>query len=173
MNSSTYRPRMRFALALGLVAASWLMSSASTAGVDAPLPASTAASAAGPAAIQLAQAGAAPVKVAVTYADEQADRGQTRYTAVCEECHGEDLGGGMNGGPPLRGLGFEQKFAAGAPASALFLFMSTAMPPESPGRYSASAYADLMAYVLKHNGFAAGAPLPSDVDALDQLVMEK
>ena len=47
------------------------------------------------------------------------------------------------------------------------------MPPEDPGRFSASVYADLMAYVLKRNGYQAGAPLPSDVDALDNIVLDK
>ena len=51
--------------------------------------------------------------------------------------------------------------------------MSSAMPPNDPGRYSASVYADLMAYVLKVNGFQSGAPLPSDLDALDHLTMVK
>ena len=30
-----------------------------------------------------------------------------------------------------------------------------------------------MAYILKVNGFTAGEPLPSDLDALDDLIMEK
>ena len=47
------------------------------------------------------------------------------------------------------------------------------MPPEDPGRFSASVYADLMAYVLKRNGYQPGAALPSNVDALDKLVIEK
>ena len=87
--------------------------------------------------------------------------------------HGESLRGGLIGGPPLRGAEFEQKFADGAPASGLYGFMSSTMPPNAPGRYSASAYADLMAYILKQNGFKAGTPLPSDLDALDALTMEK
>ena len=65
------------------------------------------------------------------------------------------------------------KFGNGAPASALFLFMSTLMPPDDPGRFSAASYADLMAYVLKRNGYRTGAPLPSDVDTLDNLILEK
>ncbi len=36
-----------------------------------------------------------------------------------------------------------------------------------------TAYAELMAYILKVNGFKAGAPLPSDPDALDLLIVEK
>ena len=47
------------------------------------------------------------------------------------------------------------------------------MPPDSPGRYSPAVYADLMAYILKRNGFKPGADLPSDLDALDSLTMQK
>jgi len=120
----------------------------------------------------------APIRLAqntmtpVSYSNEQADRGQSRFEKTCVDCHGKDLKGGLNGGPPLRGGKFDQDFG-GAPASALFLFMSTKMPPEDPGRFSASVYAELMAYVLKRNGYQPGAALPSNVDALDNLVLEK
>jgi cytochrome c len=122
--------------------------------------------------IRLAQNDAAPASRPVSYTSEQADRGQSRFEKTCVDCHGKDLKGGLNGGPPLRGGKFDQDFG-GAPASALFLFMSTKMPPEDPGRFSASVYADLMAYVLKRNGYQPGAALPSNVDALDNLVLEK
>jgi mono/diheme cytochrome c family protein len=108
-----------------------------------------------------------------TFSAEQSDRGKTRYDRECVECHGSDLGGGLLGGPPLRGQAFLEKYANGAPASALFLFMSTAMPPDQPGRFTPTAYAELMAFILDGNGFAEGAPLPSDVAALDNLIMEK
>jgi mono/diheme cytochrome c family protein len=120
-----------------------------------------------------AAADAAPAGHPVSYATEQATRGQKRFESDCVDCHGDDLRGGLNGGPPLRGVSFEEKYAQGAPASALFEFMSTLMPPNDPGRFSPSVYADLMAYVLKVNGFKPGAPLPSDVDALDNLTMDK
>jgi mono/diheme cytochrome c family protein len=124
--------------------------------------------------IQLAQADAAPVETPVSYSAEQADRGEEDFTDDCEACHGDDLRGGLLGGPPLRGVNFESKyFYEGAPAGALFEVMSTTMPPNAPGRYSAETYADLLAYILKRNGFAAGAELPSDVDALYNLTMEK
>lgn len=109
----------------------------------------------------------------VSYSNDQADRGEEDFEENCVECHGEDLRGGLLGGPPLRGASFEQKFANGAPAGALFDFISTTMPPDSPGRFSASTYADLMAYILKRNGFPAGAELPSDSDALYNLTMTK
>ena len=136
-------------------------------------PGTTASVAAGPEAIVLAQAAATPAETPATYSDEQADRGKKRFDADCEECHGSDLKGGLNGGAPLRGLAFEAKFADGAPASVLFSFMSTAMPPNSPGRYSEATYTDLMAYILKRNGFPDGAPLPTDIDALDYVIVRK
>jgi mono/diheme cytochrome c family protein len=108
----------------------------------------------------------------VSYSSEQANRGKEDYEDHCLDCHGEDLRGGLLGGPPLRGLGFEQDFG-GAPASSLFLFASTQMPPDAPGRLSPGTYADLVAYILKQNGYPAGAELPSDVDALDNLIVEK
>jgi len=117
----------------------------------------------------VAEAGQRPV----SYTTEQAGRGQSRYERDCVECHGADLTGGLIGGPPLRGTAFEQKYANGAPASVLFGFMSSAMPPERPGRFSPDVYADLMAYILQQNGFAAGEPLPSDMAELGNLIMEK
>jgi mono/diheme cytochrome c family protein len=108
----------------------------------------------------------------VSYTNEQAKRGEIQYKETCVDCHGDDLRGGLNGGPPLRGGMFNQMFGS-APASALFLFMSTQMPPEAPGRFSASTYADLMAYVLQVNGYDAGAALPSNVDALNKLGLQK
>jgi mono/diheme cytochrome c family protein len=173
MQPAVHGRAARRALPLGLAAGGWLILSASTAGADTYLPIGGAAAAAGPERIFLAQAGAAPVESPVTYASDQADRGEGKFESECEECHGGDLRGGMNGGPPLRGLAFEEKYANGAPASALFMFTSTLMPPNSPGRYSQNTYADLVAYILKRNGFRAGAPLPSDLDALDHLIMEK
>lgn len=116
---------------------------------------------------------AAAPGIPVSYASEQADRGAKKYEKECEECHGDDLKGGLNGGAPLRGLNFESKYADGAPASMLFVFTSTLMPPNSPGRFSPNIYADLVAYILKRNGIQPGAPLPSDIDALDKMIVNK
>jgi hypothetical protein len=55
----------------------------------------------------------------------------------------------------------------------MFGFMSSAMPPERPGRFSPEVYADLMAYILQQNGFAPGDSLPSDIAELGNLIMEK
>jgi len=147
MNLTIHAPAARLALAFGLFA--------------------------GAATAAAAQAAAVPAERPVSYASDQADRGEDRYQKDCEECHGDDLKGGLNGGAPLRGLAFEQKYFDGLPASVMFAFMSSTMPPNSPGRFSENTYADLMAYILKRNGVQAGAPLPPDFDALDYLIMEK
>jgi cytochrome c len=113
------------------------------------------------------------VKSLVSYASDQADRGKKKYEKKCAECHGKEFKGGMNGGPPLRGLNFLEKWGNGEPASSLYYFLSEQMPPESPGRFSSKVYADIMAYILKKNGFKRGAPLPSNVDALEQLIIKQ
>jgi cytochrome c2 len=115
---------------------------------------------------------AAPALAKVSYSNEQASSGEDTYKKNCVECHGEELRGGLLGGPPLRGVMFDQNFR-GAPASALFLYISTQMPPENPGRFSDRVYAEVMAYVLQRNGYDAGAPMPANADALDKFVLEK
>lgn len=121
---------------------------------------------------------AAPAEMAagdkpVSYSEDQATRGKETYTRVCADCHGDDLRGGLIGGPPLRGNAFDDKFANGSPASGLFGFISTQMPPDSPGQFSPAVYAELTAYILKQNGYTSGAALPTDLDALDHLIIQK
>jgi mono/diheme cytochrome c family protein len=173
MKPTTHGPMARVALALGLVVGAWMLPSASTAGLETVSQGGAAAAAAEPDNIRLAQADTGPVDRPVSFTAEQADRGKKRYESECVDCHGDDLKGGLNGGAPLRGVSFDEKYGNGGPASSMFVFMSTLMPPNDPGRYSPSTYADLMAYILKRNGYPEGAPLPSDADALDYLIMEK
>jgi mono/diheme cytochrome c family protein len=172
MNCTPCGPAARLTLALGLIAGGWL-TSATMPRAETLLPTSAGVAADKQGRILLAQAGADPVGSPVSYSSEQAERGEKQFKRDCEECHGEDLRGGMNGGAPLRGLAFEEKYFGELPASVMFAFMSSTMPPNSPGRYSPDAYADLMAYILEHNGVQSGAPLPSDLEQLDLLIMEK
>ena len=120
--------------------------------------------------IQLAQAGG---DKPVSYADNQANRGSKLYKEVCTDCHGDHLQGGLIGGPPLRGSAFDKKFANGAPVSALVGLVSGMMPPDAPGQFSDAEYADVIAFLLRENGFQSGAPLPVNSDAQDKLIVEK
>jgi cytochrome c len=110
----------------------------------------------------------------VSYTKEQAARGKKHYEKYCGECHGKEFKGGVNGGPVLKGVSFLEKYANGAPASWLFEFMYYMMPPDQAGRFSVKKYTDMMAYILKKNGFKSkGEPLPSDIESLENLIMEK
>lgn len=103
----------------------------------------------------------------------QAQRGLAEYKKSCLDCHGANLDDGEFGGPPLRGSTFESKYF-GVTADALFGFMSSAMPPDRPGRLSAQTYADLTAYILSKNGVQPGSTeLPSDLEALAGLTISK
>lgn len=108
-----------------------------------------------------------------TFTAEQVERGKKVFGDDCVECHGKDLRGGLLGGPPLRGLAFEAKYGKGLPAGALYEVMQATMPPNAPASYSPATYADLMAHILKTNGYKSGAELPSDIDALYNLVIDK
>jgi mono/diheme cytochrome c family protein len=103
----------------------------------------------------------------------QADAGRAEYQKSCLDCHGANLDDGEFGGPPLRGSSFESTYF-GFTADGLYGFIKTAMPPDRPGRLSDKTYADVTAYILSKNGVQPGAnPLPSDLEALAGLVIEK
>ena len=114
------------------------------------------------------------VETLVSYTSEQAKRGKKYYDKYCAECHGKEFKGGVNGGPVLKGVQFLETYANGAPASWLWEFMYYMMPPDQAGRFSIKKYTDMMAYILKKNGFKSrGEPLPSDVEELENLIMKK
>jgi mono/diheme cytochrome c family protein len=92
------------------------------------------------------------------YTDSQADRGRQQYFQHCSVCHSVSLQGN-NESPPL--VGRFMPDWAGAPLSDLYDYVSTAMPLDKPGSLSATASADIVAYLLKANSFPSGQ---SDLD---------
>lgn len=174
MATNVYSPAARLALSVALLAGAGLFLPTSPQAFDAAPRNAVLSPATGQEIVRVAQADAEPEDRPVSFTSEQADRGEEDYKRDCVECHGDDLRGGLVGGPPLQGMAFEQKYANGAPASAMFMFMSNLMPPNAPGRYSAETYADLMAFILRENGLQpGGSELPSDPDALNHLIVEK
>lgn len=88
------------------------------------------------------------------YTDAQADRGQTAFAAQCAPCHGQTLQG--NGeAPALTGADFTADWI-GLTLGDLFDRIRTTMPQDTPGKLSRDQYADILAFVLKANGYPAG-----------------
>ena len=89
------------------------------------------------------------------YSDTQATRGQTLYAQRCAGCHGPALAGGQ--APPLAGDAFTSKWRM-EPLSALFIKIRYTMPPNAAAaaQLTPEQGADLVAHVLKINGFPAG-----------------
>jgi mono/diheme cytochrome c family protein len=97
------------------------------------------------------------------YTVSQALRGETAYDVACSGCHRADLGGAT--GPSLREQRFARNFA-GQDLRTLFTKIATTMPRNAPGSLDDNVYLDIVAHVLKENGFPAGSR-ELTADALD------
>ncbi len=93
---------------------------------------------------------------AATYDASQADRGQRVYQNVCARCHpvGSQSGAAFTTAWNNRRV------------SDLHAILVNTMPQDKPGSLSEQQYVDVMAYMLKMNNVAAGAPLSSDTAVL-------
>jgi len=87
------------------------------------------------------------------YTDAQAARGATAYEAACAGCHRADLAGGT--GPALRAQRFARQFGD-KDLKTLFSKIATTMPRATPGSLGDATYLDIVAHLLKENGFPAG-----------------
>jgi mono/diheme cytochrome c family protein len=99
------------------------------------------------------------------YTAEQADRGVALYKGKCASCHA-----------PNR-FTDDQLFLtpyAGKPMWEMFEVISDSMPEDDPGGMKPEEYADVIAYLLRLNGFPAGpTELPTSKDALSLIRFEK
>jgi len=97
------------------------------------------------------------------YTDTQAARGAAVYDTACSGCHRADLGG--NTGPALKEQRFAREFA-GKDLKTLFARIATTMPRNAAGSLGDNVYLDIVAHMLKENGFPAGSQ-ELTADALD------
>jgi quinoprotein glucose dehydrogenase len=105
------------------------------------------------------------------YAEAQAKVGHETYAKVCAECHGQDLGGD-GFAPGLKGTDFMTNWN-GLTVGDLFDRIRISMPPNNPNSVSAKEKADIVAYILKENGFPAGkVDLPSELEAMKAIKFE-
>lgn len=131
------------------------------------------------------------------YTKEQANRGRDVFRRECAECHREDLNGRKtDGGPPLRGMEFRNKWRGQSvleilrPAEELMPAQhpgkawstadspvrSAAQPPASGqpvNELSRKAYVDVIAYLLQQNGAPMGdIELPADPTLLKTIIVK-
>lgn len=102
------------------------------------------------ASIGMARADAVPA----IYTAAQATSGQAVFAQNCAMCHGANMQGGA--GPALIG----QAFASSAnkyTVAALFGEVAEQMPAGQPGSLTHDQYTSVFAYILKQNGYPAGA----------------
>jgi cytochrome c len=91
------------------------------------------------------------------YTAAQAARGADEYARACAHCHRSDLLGDERAEiPSLAEDDFFLRWE-GRPLERLFAMISQDMPADQPGRLSRQAYADILAYILQVNRFAAGS----------------
>jgi mono/diheme cytochrome c family protein len=88
------------------------------------------------------------------YTEVQATRGAAVYDTVCSGCHRLDLGGAD--GPALRDERFTRNFA-GKDLKTLYTKIATTMPRGAPASMSDAVYLDVVAHLLRENGFPSGA----------------
>ena len=85
------------------------------------------------------------------YTEAQATRAMATFDSTCSRCHTLDASGAR----PVSGDKFWQGYSQKTVGD-LLAYVSTSMPNGNGGSLSASTYNDLVALVLKSNGFPAG-----------------
>jgi mono/diheme cytochrome c family protein len=105
------------------------------------------------------------------YSSAQAVRGESSYVKLCARCHQASLGG-ADQSPPLVGSAFLGNWN-GLTLADLHDRIRTTMPPDSIGIADRQAVADVIAYVLKANGFPSGATdLLPDAERLKSITVQ-
>lgn len=101
----------------------------------------------------------------------QADRG-AKSVARCQGCHGPQLAG-TDRAPALKGNGFLANWEDGS-VNRLFVKIRDTMPPSNTDSLSPDTKLDVLAYLLRENGFPGGAgELALNADALEGLQITK
>ena len=97
------------------------------------------------------------------YSDEQATRGKTGYDNQCGNCHD---GGGM--GPALKGDDFLASWENKTVRS-LYSRILTTMPSDAPGTLQEQELLDIIAYLIRANGFPSGDKALATPDELNDI----
>ena len=104
------------------------------------------------------------------YSADQAGRGKEAYVKECGSCHSDNLQGGDEA-PGLVGSGFLAQWLD-LSVGDFFERTRITMPQDRPSQLSRSTYADIIAYILKVNGFPEGsAELPTELATLKSVMI--
>jgi len=97
-------------------------------------------------------------KVPALYTEDQATQGELQYYQNCAMCHGPKLDGQQGGysGPALKGADFADP-SYDFHVSDIFNFVAKQMPAATPGSLSHEVDVQIMAFILKQNGYPAGS----------------
>jgi len=107
------------------------------------------------------------------YTADQADRGKAGFEGVCQRCHGAALNGSEGNGPPLKGATFLAHWDKDTLGS-LWVKIRDTMPLGVPGTLTDEVKLQILAYLLRQNGFPAGTiELPMDVNALEEIGIQQ
>jgi alcohol dehydrogenase (cytochrome c) len=103
------------------------------------------------------------------FTEAQARRGQALYDAKCAACHGAQLEGGS--AAALAGPKFMSKWGGGKhDIDDLYYITRTTMPFGAAGTLNSQEYIDIVAFMLRANGYRAGASeLKPDSAALKKI----
>ncbi|MEJ8568684.1 cytochrome c [Elongatibacter sediminis] len=107
------------------------------------------------------------------YSPAQADRGQTLMEQHCVQCHAANLGG-TQAAPAIAGV--EMLYVwDGRSLAELLDYLRESMPPGQTGTITPDGYADIIAALLRANGFPAGegSELPGDPGRLEQTIIRR
>lgn len=105
------------------------------------------------------------------YTEEQAKRGGELYEQQCSTCHGALLTGDGEA-PALTGSAFLANWS-GLTVGDLSERIRQSMPSDNPGRLSRQQVVDILAHVLRFNGFPVGqTELVRETEPLKQIRIE-
>lgn|ERR1043166_497244 len=105
------------------------------------------------------------------YTDAQAERARQTFDSICTQCHTLAPGGSTRGGPVSGDkfwAAFQQKTVGD-----LLGYVSKNMPNGNGGSLPASTYNDLIALILKANGFPTGTTEVSPAAIADVQIIPK
>ena len=106
------------------------------------------------------------------FSEAQIKRGEEKYQSACASCHGAELASPDPEFPSLTGPQFNWNWRKKTLAERLHRVRTT-MPPNAIGSLSDQDHLDIIAHILKFNGYPAGQKeLTPDMAALGSIIVE-